>query len=219
MQLEALINPIAFHSPLSLLLRRIEATRKMGRVSKSRIPLLLLLLAFCFFCFNSVAADNPNFACDLVSNPGLSAFGFCNTSWTVEARARDLVQRLTLAEKIGFLGHVTAAVVRLGIPSYNWWSEALHGVSYVGGGSRFSSLIPGATSFPQVILTAASFNVSLFRAIGKVRFRLFYVVLLRTCIPVSHFVGRCRLLGLETSVVLTLDTQTNIDKGKRSNTT
>ncbi|CAL9188073.1 unnamed protein product [Musa hybrid cultivar] len=139
----------------------------MGKVSKSRIPLLLLLLAFCFFCFNRVAADNPNFACDLVTNPGLSAFGFCNTSWTVDARARDLVQRLTLEEKIGFLGHVTAAVVRLGIPSYNWWSEALHGVSFVGGGSRFSDLVPGATSFPQVILTAASFNVSLFRTIGK----------------------------------------------------
>ncbi|KAF9690182.1 hypothetical protein SADUNF_Sadunf01G0169100 [Salix dunnii] len=56
----------------------------------------------------------------------------------------------------------------LGIPRYEWWSEALHGVSYVGPGTRFSSVLPGATSFPQVILTAASFNTSLFEAIGKV---------------------------------------------------
>ncbi|XP_039019433.1 beta-xylosidase/alpha-L-arabinofuranosidase 1-like [Hibiscus syriacus] len=59
-------------------------------------------------------------------------------------------------------------VSRLGIPRYEWWSEALHGVSYVGPGTKFSSLVPGATSFPQVILTAASFNVSLFETIGKV---------------------------------------------------
>ncbi|KAJ6711411.1 SUGAR HYDROLASE-RELATED [Salix purpurea] len=44
----------------------------------------------------------------------------------------------------------------------------LHGVSYVGPGTRFSSVVAGATSFPQVILTAASFNTSLFEAIGKV---------------------------------------------------
>ncbi|XP_038992427.1 beta-xylosidase/alpha-L-arabinofuranosidase 1-like [Hibiscus syriacus] len=59
-------------------------------------------------------------------------------------------------------------VTRLGIPRYEWWSEALHGVSNVGPGTRFSSLVPGATSFPQVILTTASFNVSLFETIGKV---------------------------------------------------
>ncbi|EEE61783.1 hypothetical protein OsJ_16354 [Oryza sativa Japonica Group] len=59
------------------------------------------------------------------------------------------------------------ALPRLGIPAYEWWSEALHGVSYVGPGTRFSTLVPGATSFPQPILTAASFNASLFRAIGE----------------------------------------------------
>ncbi|KAL3598171.1 hypothetical protein D5086_006089 [Populus alba] len=59
-------------------------------------------------------------------------------------------------------------VSRLGIPKYEWWSEALHGVSYVGPGTHFSNNVAGATSFPQVILTAASFNTSLFEAIGKV---------------------------------------------------
>lgn len=115
-------------------------------------------------------AQTPIFACDTASNPGLASFGFCNTSWGTAARVEDLVKRLTLDEKVGFLVDKATAVSRLGIPSYEWWSEALHGVSYVGPGTHFSSLVPGATSFPQVILTAASFNTTLFETIGKVRF-------------------------------------------------
>nr|BAJ90315.1 predicted protein [Hordeum vulgare subsp. vulgare] len=112
-------------------------------------------------------AQAPVFACD-ASNATLAAYGFCNRKATASARARDLVSRLTLAEKVGFLVNKQPALGRLGIPAYEWWSEALHGVSYVGPGTRFSPLVPGATSFPQPILTAASFNASLFRAIGEV---------------------------------------------------
>ncbi|XP_028078259.1 uncharacterized protein LOC114280115 [Camellia sinensis] len=72
-------------------------------------------------------------------------------------------------EKIGSLGDIGGSVSRLGILEYKWWSEGLHGVAPGWhGGTRFSELVPGATSFPQVILTAASFNVTLFEAIGKV---------------------------------------------------
>lgn len=99
----------------------------------------------------------------------MAGFGFCNTSLDVGSRVKDLVQKLTLEEKVGFLGNAAGAVSRLGIPSYQWWSEALHGVSYIGPGTKFSSLVPGATSFPQVLLTAASFNKSLFLTIGEVR--------------------------------------------------
>ncbi|KAI4963163.1 hypothetical protein ZWY2020_019635 [Hordeum vulgare] len=112
-------------------------------------------------------AQAPVFACD-ASNATLAAYGFCNRKASASARARDLVSRLTLAEKVGFLVNKQPALGRLGIPAYEWWSEALHGVSYVGPGTRFSPLVPGATSFPQPILTAASFNASLFRAIGEV---------------------------------------------------
>lgn len=112
-------------------------------------------------------AQTPVFACDL-SNATVAAFAFCNRTSPAAARAADLVSRLTLAEKVGFLVDKQAALPRLGIPAYEWWSEALHGVSYVGPGTRFSPLVPGATSFPQPILTAASFNVTLFRAIGEV---------------------------------------------------
>ena len=116
----------------------------------------------------------PVFACDPTSNASLSTLGFCDTSKGVDERVADLVGRLTLQEKIGYLISGSASVSRLGIPKYEWWSEALHGVSYVGPGTRFSNLVPGATSFPQVITTAASFNTSLFQAIGKVRTILFF---------------------------------------------
>lgn len=125
----------------------------------------------CFLCSNGrAAAQTPIFACDVASNASLGSLGFCNTKLDTAARVEDLVSGLTLQEKIGFLVNKATAVARLGIPSYEWWSEALHGVSYVGPGTSFSTLVPGATSFPQVILTAASFNTSLFEAIGKVRF-------------------------------------------------
>ncbi|XP_051132483.1 beta-xylosidase/alpha-L-arabinofuranosidase 2-like [Andrographis paniculata] len=110
----------------------------------------------------------PVFACDVAGNPALKDFGFCNTSLDVKARVTDLVSRLTLSEKISWLGDNSTGLGRLGIPDYLWWSEALHGVSYVGPGTKFSSLVPGATSFPQVILTGATFNETLFEAIGKV---------------------------------------------------
>uniref|UniRef100_A0A1J3D2D2 Beta-D-xylosidase 4 n=1 Tax=Noccaea caerulescens TaxID=107243 RepID=A0A1J3D2D2_NOCCA len=127
-----------------------------------------------FLCFvlclsdSSNAQSSPIFACDVAGNPSLAAYGFCNTVLKIENRVADLVARLTLQEKIGFLVSKANGVTRLGIPTYEWWSEALHGVSYVGPGTHFSGQVPGATSFPQVILTAASFNVSLFQAIGKV---------------------------------------------------
>ncbi|KAJ6394766.1 hypothetical protein OIU77_023877 [Salix suchowensis] len=143
--------------------------------SQNRVPeVSVFLFVFTIWCllfsFSHVvlAQSSPVFACDVVSNPSLASFGFCNTSLGVSDRVVDLVKRLTLQEKILFLVNNAGSVSRLGIPKYEWWSEALHGVSYVGPGTRFSSVVAGATSFPQVILTAASFNTSLFEAIGKV---------------------------------------------------
>lgn len=138
-----------------------------------------LLCFLCFFLATSVTAQTPTFACDTKSTPSVASYGFCNASWSFADRATDLVKRLTLQEKIGFLVNKATAVSRLGIPSYEWWSEALHGVSYVGPGTHFSSLVPGATSFPMPILTAATFNSSLFEAIGRVSSSLisFYVFL------------------------------------------
>ncbi|KAK4282554.1 hypothetical protein QN277_013915 [Acacia crassicarpa] len=94
-------------------------------------------------------------------------FGFCRTSLPIGERVRDLIGRLTLQEKVTLLGDNAAAIPRLGIKGYEWWSEALHGVSNVGPGTRFAPPFPAATSFPQVITAAASFNSSLWEAIGR----------------------------------------------------
>ncbi|XP_059447451.1 beta-xylosidase/alpha-L-arabinofuranosidase 2-like [Corylus avellana] len=143
--------------------------------AQNRAPKVPVLLCFSIsFALLSLSSSrvsgqsSPVFACDVGSNPALASFGFCNTSVGIDLRVGDLVKRLTLQEKISFLVNTAGSVSRLGIPKYEWWSEALHGVSYVGPGTRFSNAVPGATSFPQVILTAASFNTSLFQAIGRV---------------------------------------------------
>ena len=67
------------------------------------------------------------------------------------ARAADLVGRMTLEEKVSQMVDQAAAIPRLGIPSYPWWNEALHGVARAG----------LATSFPQAIGMAATWDTSL----------------------------------------------------------
>jgi len=76
---------------------------------------------------------------------------FRNTSLSVEARVADLLKALTPEEKISLLGYNSKAIPRLGIPAYNWWNEALHGVARAG----------NATVFPQAIGMAATFNDAL----------------------------------------------------------
>lgn len=66
-------------------------------------------------------------------------------------RAADLVSRMTTEEKISQMAYNARAVERLGVKSYNWWNEALHGVARAG----------LATVFPQAIAMAASFDSEL----------------------------------------------------------
>jgi len=68
-----------------------------------------------------------------------------------DARVRDLVGRMTLEEKVSQMQDVAPAIPRLGIPEYNWWNEALHGVARSG----------TATVFPQAIGVAATWDDSL----------------------------------------------------------
>lgn len=65
-----------------------------------------------------------------------------------EARAADLVSRMTLEEKVAQLGNNAPAIPRLDVPEYEWWNEALHGVARAG----------AATVFPQAIGLAATFD-------------------------------------------------------------
>ncbi|MDP4094354.1 MAG: glycoside hydrolase family 3 C-terminal domain-containing protein [Bacillota bacterium] len=74
-----------------------------------------------------------------------------NESLGFEERAKDLVSRMTLEEKVTQMLFNSPAISRLGIPAYNWWNEALHGVARAG----------VATSFPQAIGLAATFDEDL----------------------------------------------------------
>ena len=69
----------------------------------------------------------------------------------VAERVRDLVSRLSLAEKISEMRNGAAAIPRLGIPAYDYWNECLHGVGRAG----------MATVFPQAIGMAATWDVPL----------------------------------------------------------
>ncbi|KAK9112104.1 hypothetical protein Scep_019623 [Stephania cephalantha] len=93
---------------------------------------------------------------------------FCDTSLSYQDRAKDLVSRLTLQEKVQQFVNKAAGVPRLGLPEYEWWNEALHGVSNNCPGVHFNATVPGGTSFPAVILSAASFNDTLWYEIARV---------------------------------------------------
>ena len=75
-----------------------------------------------------------------------------DTSLPFDVRARDLVSRMTLDEKVSQLRHDAKAIERLDVPAYNWMNECLHGVALMEG---------YATVFPQSIGMAASFNTDL----------------------------------------------------------
>eukprot|EP00249_Psilotum_nudum_P013885 c24568_g1_i1 orf=97-2478(+) len=106
------------------------------------------------------------YACD-PRNEQISSLPFCNVSLPRKDRVLDLISRLTLQEKVSQLRNGAPALPALGIPAYQWWSEALHGLSDNGPGVRFGDEVPAVTTFPQVILTAASFNSSLWYLIAQ----------------------------------------------------
>ena len=73
-------------------------------------------------------------------------------------KARELVSKMTIEEKASQLKYDSPAIERLGIPAYNWWNEALHGVARAG----------TATVFPQAIGLAAMFDEDLQEQIASV---------------------------------------------------
>ena len=70
------------------------------------------------------------------------------TNEEARSRAHALVSEMTVEEQASQLRYDAPAIERLGIPAYNWWNEALHGVARAG----------TATVFPQAIALAAMFD-------------------------------------------------------------
>lgn len=75
-----------------------------------------------------------------------------------QAKAKALVAQMTVEEKASQLKYDAPAIERLGVPAYNWWNEALHGVARAG----------TATMFPQPVAMASMFDEDTVRKIGDV---------------------------------------------------
>jgi len=72
--------------------------------------------------------------------------------------AQKLTSQMTIQEKITQMLYQSPAIERLGIPAYNWWNEALHGVARAG----------IATMFPQAIGMAATFDENLLQQVADI---------------------------------------------------
>ena len=81
---------------------------------------------------------------------------YLNPDLPAEKRAADLVSRMTLEEKVLQMQNSAPAIQRLGIPAYDWWNEALHGVARAG----------QATVFPQAIGLAATWDTDLMHRVA-----------------------------------------------------
>ncbi|KAJ6466495.1 beta-xylosidase [Mycena sanguinolenta] len=106
---------------------------------------------------------------DCVNGP-LNKTIVCNPSASASARAQALIAMFTPAELIANTVNMSPGVARLGLPAYNWWSEALHGVagspgvSFAAAGQNFSF----ATSFPGPILMSAAFDDELIKEVATI---------------------------------------------------
>jgi beta-glucosidase len=76
---------------------------------------------------------------------------YLNPDLAAEARAKDLISRMTLGQKVRQMQNAAPAIPDLGVPAYDWWNEALHGVARAG----------QATVFPQAIGLAATWDTDL----------------------------------------------------------
>ena len=94
----------------------------------------------------------------LATGSAVAAQAYKDPAQPAERRAADLVSRMTLEEKAVQLQNGAPAIPRLGVPAYDYWNEALHGVARAG----------EATMFPQAIGLAATWDKQLLGAIGEV---------------------------------------------------
>ncbi|HEU5397241.1 MAG TPA: glycoside hydrolase family 3 C-terminal domain-containing protein, partial [Verrucomicrobiae bacterium] len=93
--------------------------------------------------YSAVAARIPE-----IAGPAI----WRDPSQPLSARENDLIRRMSLAEKVAQLQNGAPAIRRLGLPAYNYWSEALHGVAANGDATVFPQAIGAAATWDPVLL-------------------------------------------------------------------
>jgi beta-glucosidase len=85
---------------------------------------------------------------------------YLNTAYSPEERAADLVSRMTLAEKASeMISSQSAAIPRLGVAAYGWWSEALHGVAREGTLNNANPpVLTNTTSYPMPLSLGSTWD-------------------------------------------------------------
>jgi beta-glucosidase len=119
---------------------------------------MLSAVIVAFLCAHSQLAQVQGSAPSANPSPReISAMPYRNPSLPIDQRVDDLVSRMTLDEKVRQMQHTAPAIPRLGVPAYDWWNEALHGVARSG----------YATVFPQAIGMAATWDAALIHQEGQ----------------------------------------------------
>src|SRR5450759_1044944 len=105
---------------------------------------LLFITGFCVFLI-------------FISFTSEKEYKFRNANLSIEERVTDLLSQMTIEEKVAQMMNSAPAIERLGIPSYNWWNEGLHGVAR----SPYHT-----TSYPQAIGMAATWDAESLQKMG-----------------------------------------------------
>ena len=116
---------------------------------RRRIGIIVFLSILGVSCVPGLPLSQPS--PEAASMPPAETPDYLNPDLPLDARVEDLLGRMTLEEKVSQTLYTAPAVPRLGIPEYNWWNEALHGVARAG----------IATVFPQAIGLAATWDTEL----------------------------------------------------------
>src|SRR5215212_9717500 len=119
-------------------------------MSLCRVGFCVLIVVLCLIVIGSPATTQE-------SKPESGA-PYLNPQFPLDQRVDDLISRLTLEEKVSQMMNAAPAIPRVGIPQYDWWNEALHGVAFSG----------IATVFPQAIGLGATFDPPLVNRVATV---------------------------------------------------
>ncbi|KAJ7797551.1 glycoside hydrolase family 3 protein [Mycena olivaceomarginata] len=122
----------------------------------------LTTLSLCLYAASPVKAAFP----DCVNGP-LASNPICDTRKDPITRAKALIARFNTTELVANTVNSSPGVPRLGLPPYEWWNEALHGLA-ANHGVKFTSSgnFSFATSFPQTILLGATFDDPLVKSVA-----------------------------------------------------